>query len=646
MDDIERILTLLQSEDPRQRDSAFDSIPASLPDQVTLALINTLRDDNLALRQRSVDTLIEKGSSSLPALIEALRIDDHDIQFNVIKVLGALGDQRATPHLIDLIEHAPDSLQYEIIEALVHLKDPEAVDTLITTLGNKEPTIRDLAAKGLTILSNFSLPSLFLALNSPQWLIRSYAARILGTIRNHQAVAPLVEVLPHSDSIFRKEVIGALGVLGDPKAVPALLRTLNQGEQETIQPLIESLAKINDPRSIPAMIEALKAEEWNKHEYIVDKIVSMGPQVVDHAIRYSGDTSPRIRIGVAKILGWFEQPEVTDALITLTRDADQEVRRITAGSLSQHHSEAGIRALVNLLVDPSNSISSQAAKSIIQLAPHSRPTLIAALRNPNPKIRRRAATLLCRKDVHQGAKTPFKIPPQATPYLMDCLQESREYTKYLIFLLTHIKGDELAVRIGFIYQRHPQMNLLIQELDRLNLWQHLSLLLQDRLHLTSHLDSREAKSIYNSLKEAAKNQRKYLKGGYCFRHFARFATQNNSGIEYMGCRNCTSTIFGIQAPSVHLILDDAMDKKMAIYPDRAEINRLAIKRSVDFEHVHIGSCDPEEIRSLCIEMGNDTEPYRRKAYATATCSVAATTSLDSEMKNLLAQHFRTVSYES
>ena len=229
MDDIERILTLLQSEDPHQRASAFDSIPAPLPDQITLALINTLRDDNLALRQRSVETLIEKGASSLPSLIEALRIDDHDIQFNVIKVLGALGDQRATPHLIGLIEHAPESLQYEIIEALVHLKDPEAVDTLITTLGNKEPTIRDLAAEGLTVMGEFSLPSLFLALHSPQWLIRSYAARILGKIRNHQAVAPLVEILPHSDSTFRKEVIGALGMLGDPKAVPALLQTLTQG---------------------------------------------------------------------------------------------------------------------------------------------------------------------------------------------------------------------------------------------------------------------------------------------------------------------------------------------------------------------------------------------------------------------------------
>lgn len=646
MDEIERILTLLQSEDPRQRDSAFESIPEALPDQITLALIDTLRDENLALRQRSVDTLIEKGSSSIAALIEALRIDDHDIQFNLIKVLGALGDQRATQHLISLIEHAPESLQYEIIEALIQLNDPEAIDTLITTLGHKEPSIRDLAAKGLTYLGNFSLPPLFLALHSPQWLIRSYAARILGQIRNKQAVAPLVDVLPHSDSTFRKEVIGALGMLGDSKAVPALLHALTQGEQETIKPLIESLAKINDPRSIPAMIEALKAEEWGKHEYIVDQIASMGPQVIDHAIRYSRDTSPRIRIGVAKILGWFQQPEVTTALITLTRDADQEVRRITAGSLSQHRSEAGIRALVDLLVDANNSISSQAAKSIIQLAPHSRPILIAALRNPNPKIRRRAATLLCRKDVHQGAKTPFKIPRQATPYLMDCLRRDREYTKYLIFLLTHIKGDELAVRIGLIYQRHPQMNRLIQELDELDLWQHLSLLLRDRSHLTSHLDSRESKSIYNSLKEAARNQRKRLKGGYCYRHFARFAPQNNSGIEYMGCRTCTSTIFGIQAPSVHLILDDAMDKKMEVFADCIHVNRIAIKQLVDFEHVHIGSCDHEEIRSLCIEMGNDTDPYRRKAYAAATCSVAASSSLGDEMKNLLAKQFRTVHYQS
>lgn len=644
MNESDRILTLLQHEDPNQRNAALDSLPATLSEPVTLALINLLRDDNLSLRQRAMEALINQGSGSLEPLIEALRINDYNIQFNIIRILGAIGDQRATAHLVEIGEHAPDSLHYEIIEALTHVKDPQTIQSLITALGHKEHSIRDLAARGIIKLGTAALPSLFNALKSEQWLIRSYAARILGQIRDPQALEPLVAALQHSDSGFRKEVIKAIGLLGDRRAVPALLDELAKGEPETTRMLIESLGALKDLRAVPLMIEALKVEDWSQHKYIIDNVVGLGTEAIEHVCQFLDNSSPRIRIGVAKILGQHTHQDAVGPLIRLSRDADKEIRKITVTALGKHLNNNSIHRLVHMLGDPINEISSQAGRSLLQLAPHSRSLLIEALCHDNTAVRRRAALLLCRKDLHEGAATPFRIPVHAVPFLMDSLQEERQYTKYLTHLLRQIKGQTMAQIIGMIYQGHAHIDRLIEELRNRKSWQHLSLLSEDLEPLTSRLDKREAKSVLQSLKEAAKDQRKEVKDGYCLQHYARFDNTRSSGIEYLGCRKCKSTIFGVQAPVVYLIIDRTMKTKMERFPDRIHLNHLALKQTVDFDHVHIGPCDSEDIRSLCIEIGNDTDPVRRKAYAKANCSIDAATSLNKDIYNLLSTHFRSVHY--
>ena len=493
-------------------------------------------------------------------------------------------------------------------------------------------------------LGTSSFQSLCKALQSPQWSIRSYAASILGKIQNKQAVDPLIDALPHSDSTFRKEIIEALGILGDPRAIPVLLRTLALNEPETIQPLIEALSKLNDPRTVPAMIQTLKVEEWARHEYIIDRIISMGPQIIEYATPFVDDSNPLIRIGVAKILGWFHQPTTTELLIQLTSDPDQEVRRSAAESLSQHQNGASMRALVSLLADSSKNVSSQAAKAIIKLAPHSRKPLIQGLCHQNPLVRGRSAMLLCEKDVHKGATTPFELAHRAIPYLMDTLLQQRGSIKFVAFLLKHIKSSDLARRIGLVYQGYPHLSHILEELQELNRWEHLSLIAHDFETLTSRYDQRKIKTIHRTLKEASKAQRKIIKDGYCLQHHARFSLQNISGFEFMGCRKCASTIFGIRTPSVHLYLDRTMQKDVEIYPNRIHVNRLSLHQAIDFDHVHIGLCDQEEVRSLCIEIGNDTDPHRKKAYNTATCTITSSAMVDDELVNLLTQHFRTVSY--
>ena len=368
----------------------------------------------------------------------------------------------------------------------------------------------------------------------------------------------------------------------------------------------------------------------------------MGPKVIPHVRRYINDPNPLLRIGATEVLGNLQHEDTLDALVQLTQDADKDVRRLSADALSLHPTPSGFSAMIELLADHNNTVSAQAAKSLIRSAPKSRQPLVDALCHSNTTIRRRAATLLCRKDVHAGSSTPLKLPNRCAPYLMDCLLEEQQYTKYVAHLLRHIKEAPLAQRIALIYQGHPQMTRLVEELNELDHWQHLSLLVKDRDRLSANLPSREAKSVLTALKETAKKQRKHLTNGYCLIHFARFTVHRISGVEYLGCRRCQSTLFGMQASMVYLMLDEDMQKEVEIYQDRILINRFSIQSDVDFDHIHIGRCEREKIRSLCIEMGNETDPIRRKASGSATCSIEPTVSLDREITNLLVQQFRKV----
>lgn len=642
MEERDHILTLLRSDDPRQRKTALQTLPSEYSEEVILVLIDLLRDDHLPLRQASMEALIKKGKSVIDPLIEALRIDDYDIIFNVIRILGSIGDPRSTEHLIEIAEDAPESLQYEVIEALVKINDDRATLTLVHALGHKEPAIRDLAEQGLVNLGTVILPELYSALHSRQWLVRSYAARILGRIGDADALHPLIDALAHADLTFRIEVIRALGILRDPKAIPPLLKALGQGDPETIKPLIETLAVLQDPRTVGYMIRAIKAEEWNQHQYIVDSIVSMGPKVIEEAGKEITNSSSRIRIAAAKILGKFEEKNAAPFLIALSRDTDQEVRRIAASSLSLHPGEDCVGALIELLGDRYSAISSQAAKSLIEMAPYSRAPLTKSLRHNNPTIRRRAATLLCRKDMHSKAEQPFRLGPEFTPYLMDCLQEERQYLKYITHLLRHIKGDGLAQRIGLLYQGHSEMTPLLEELQQLRRWQHISLIAKDLPILVAQQEKRQSRSATQALKETAKEQRKYVKDGYCLDHHARFSKYDVSGIDYLGCRFCQSTIFGIEAPSVCIVLDKRQEGENTVLPDRVLVNYFRVNHQVDFDCVHIGACAKEEIRSFCIAIGNDTDPFRRNGYATATCTIDPTAQIDEEIYNLLTNQFTQV----
>ena len=237
----------------------------------------------------------------------------------------------------------------------------------------------------------------------------------------------------------------------------------------------------------------------------------------------------------------FKDVRIIEALTQTSTDANLEVRKAVVKSLLAQNHEHASKGLVVLLGDDSHSVWADAAKGILNLGPKSKASLEEALKHKKRIVRTRAATLLCRPEIHEDSSKPFSLNTTFTPYLLDALYDDPSYHLYIARMLGRINGDEFSHAMGLIYQGHSQAVYLLGRLLQLGEWKHLSLLSDKLKHITRHMDRSEARAVLKVLKDTAKKQRKEVNDGFCKIHYSRFIKQDHkSGIDYLGCRTCKS----------------------------------------------------------------------------------------------------------
>ena len=131
------------------------------------------------------------------SLYEQSRNDDPRIRRYLSMVLGNLGDRRATPLLVDAVQHDGD-------------------------------------------VEN-----------------RLYAIMALGELRDPASLPVIVAASRDPEKDIRKAAYYALGELGDPRAVPSLVSGLEDEVPDVRWNAAVSLSRFNDRRAIPALREML-----------------------------------------------------------------------------------------------------------------------------------------------------------------------------------------------------------------------------------------------------------------------------------------------------------------------------------------------------------------------------------------------------
>ena len=171
--------------------------------------------------------------------------------------LGKTGDKRAVEPLIAALEDDDMEVRRDVAEALGRIGDKRAVEPLIAALKDDDD-FRWSAAKAIEEIGKPAIESLIAALKDDNYIIRRYAAMVLGhIIGDKRAVEPLIAAMKDDNMEVRRDVAEALGRIGDKRAVEPLIVALKDDDMEVRRDVAEALGRIGDKRAVEPLIAAL-----------------------------------------------------------------------------------------------------------------------------------------------------------------------------------------------------------------------------------------------------------------------------------------------------------------------------------------------------------------------------------------------------
>ncbi|MEP6488282.1 HEAT repeat domain-containing protein [Microcoleus vaginatus GB2-A3] len=156
-----------------------------------------------------------------------------------------IGDEKAIPGLLKLVEHSDSDVRSSAADALAKIGDKKAIPGLLKLLEHSDSDVRSSATDALgKIGEEKGIPGLLKLLEHSDSDVRRVAADALGKIGDEKAIPVLLKLLEHSDSSVRRMAADALGKIGDEKAIPGLLKLLEHSESDVRRMAADALGKI------------------------------------------------------------------------------------------------------------------------------------------------------------------------------------------------------------------------------------------------------------------------------------------------------------------------------------------------------------------------------------------------------------------
>jgi twitching motility protein PilT len=177
-----RLLRYLRDEDWWVRERVMDALVSMAGRQLTRHLVSYLQDPSDIVRRYAVDALLRlKDAAALGALVRAAQGDaDWWVRERAIEAVGAIGDRRSIPYVVDLLNREPE-LQRVCVEALQAMKADEAAPQVAALLAAADPEMKLVL---LACLATFDepgqAPAILPLVSDPDHSVRSAARELLG----------------------------------------------------------------------------------------------------------------------------------------------------------------------------------------------------------------------------------------------------------------------------------------------------------------------------------------------------------------------------------------------------------------------------------------------------------------------------------
>jgi len=227
------------------------------------ALVRNLSSTDYETRKAASDTLIARGAAAVPALIEACYSSDSNLRWEVVNVLGYIGDERSLDALTKCaLEDDDVHARWRSIWAISSLDQDEVAKKLLEGLHNSDQHIVWNAAVALATMGRKeALPVLYEGLRSKEEWVQWEAVNAFGSVHDEKTVPALLNFLNTASDDVAKEAILTLGRIRDKSALPAIIKALEHPNPEIRWRAVMALGMIGDKTALSALNKRLRSEK-------------------------------------------------------------------------------------------------------------------------------------------------------------------------------------------------------------------------------------------------------------------------------------------------------------------------------------------------------------------------------------------------
>jgi HEAT repeat protein len=457
------VLPLLADAEADVRQAAAAAL-SSLGRTSSSSAIDMLRNGDLPAALAAADVLAAAGGEWFEPLVAALKSEQAGPRAGACRALGALGDERAGPHLTARLKDPRPEVRSEAASALGRLAwakgtphllgaldDPDpgvaqaaigalrqlgqpAVDALLARLVDAEGTISAGVVQALADIGETALRSVLRTAQEGSLTARVAALRVVGTIGGERAVVPLVHAISDPEPRVRSEAAHGIAAIGRPAVAKLAQRLTHSPPPEVRDAIVDTLVTLGEG-AVPETLDMLQGsapELWETAATILGRIgtgavpairSALGhadPEVQGYAIRAAAQTgdvslvpqltgmvedqSPQVTAEAIRALALLGDPRGAAAVVRALGHPDGAVRDALRFALPRFgDSLAG--ALVERLVDDDPAVVEQAADALKLLGGRAEEALVLGLRSELPAMRMAAAHVLADMASH------LAVPP-------------------------------------------------------------------------------------------------------------------------------------------------------------------------------------------------------------------------------------------
>lgn len=286
-------------------------------------------------RGEVIEALVRHGSGVTDLLIEQLGSEDLEIRKAAAVALGRIGDARAVPALVEVLEEDSE-LTFAAADALAKIGDQRAFEPLLARVGDASASARQAVIGALNSLGSPEMPARVRPLLSdadPN--VRESAVRIAGYFGYAECADLLLERCHDEDERVRRAAVEHLPYLEDERATPALVRALRHETPRVRAAAAAAMAQAEGGEVSARLIEAL-ADEDSWVRYFAAR--SLGRQEAAEsagalAELARGDKSSHVRIAAVEALGRIGGETAVRVVSVLVNSGEPDLARAALNAL-------------------------------------------------------------------------------------------------------------------------------------------------------------------------------------------------------------------------------------------------------------------------------------------------------------------------